>query len=145
MRKELTIMAMKMKILHYPEKGKIVTFTNGLSNEFQQKADKIPPAYDCSRERLLFVGITSGKLIDSSLSLFLRGLTTDKVQNVAIFTDAADSTIEEMKAMIAEAGAKVLDVKKVKGSFLPFLTGVKPEEMEDLKTWANGIVAQLQD
>ncbi len=138
-------MAMKMKILHYPEKGKIVTFTNGLSNEYQQKADKIPPAYDCSRERLLFVGISSGKMIDSSLSLFLRGLTPDKVQNVAIFTDAADSTIEEMKALIAEGGAKVLDVTKVKGSFLPFLTGVKPEEMEALKTWANGIVAQLQD
>ncbi|MBQ9747832.1 MAG: hypothetical protein IJV98_03505 [Clostridia bacterium] len=138
-------MAMKMKILHYPEKGKIVTFTNLLSNEYQQKADKIPPAYDCSRERLLFVGISSGKIIDSALSLFLRGLTTDKVQNVAIFTDAADATVEEMKAMIAEAGAKVLDVKKVKGSFLPFLTGVKPEEAEDLKTWAAGIVAQLQD
>ena len=50
-------MAMKMKILHYPEKGKIVTFTNALSAEYEQKCDKIPPAYDCSRERLLFAGI----------------------------------------------------------------------------------------
>lgn len=138
-------MAMKMKVLHYPEKGKIVTFTNALASEYEQKADKIPPAYDCSRERLLFAGISTGKYIDSSLSLFLRGLNRDKVQNVAIFTDASDSTIEEMKAMIAEAGATVLDVKKVKGSFLPFLTGVKPEEMEDFKKWASGIVAQLQD
>ena len=138
-------MAMKMKVLHYPEKGKIVTFTNALASEYQQKADKIPPAYDCSRERLLFAGISTGKYIDSSLSLFLRGLTRDKVQNVAIFTDAADSTIEEMKAMIAEAGATVLDVKKVKGSFLPFLTGVKPEEMADFKAWADGIVKSLQD
>jgi hypothetical protein len=138
-------MAMKMKVLHYPEKGKIVTFTNALASEYQQKADKIPPAYDCSRERLLFAGISTGKYIDSSLSLFLRGLNRDKVQNVAIFTDAADSTIEEMKAMIAEAGATVLDVKKVKGSFLPFLTGVKPEEMADFKAWAEGVVKSLQD
>ena len=101
-------MAMKMKILHYPEKGKIVTFTNGLANEFQQKTDKIPPAYDCSRERLLFVGITSGKYIDSSLSLFLRGMTTDKVQNVAIFTDAADSTVEEIKSL-SKRGRKRAD------------------------------------
>lgn len=134
-----------MKVLHYPEKGKIVTFTNALASEYQQKADKIPPAYDCSRERLLFAGISTGKYIDSSLSLFLRGLNRDKVQNVAIFTDAADSTIEEMKAMIAEAGATVLDVKKVKGSFLPFLTGVKPEEMADFKAWAEGVVKSLQD
>ena len=41
--------------------------------------------------------------------------------------------------------SNVIDVKKVKGSLFPFLSGVKPEEMEDLKAWANGIVAQLQD
>ena len=138
-------MAMKMKILHYPEKGKIVTFTNALSAEYGQKADKIPPAYDCSRERLLFAGISTGKYIDSSLSLFLRGLNIDKVLNVAIFTDAADSTIEEIKALVAEGGATVLDVKKVKKSVLPFLTGVKDDEMADFKAWADGIVKSLQD
>ena len=83
--------------------------------------------------------------MESSLSLFLRGLNRDKVQNVAIFTDAADSTIEEMKAMITEAGATVLDVKKVKKSALPFLTGVKADEMADFKAWADGIVKSLQD
>ena len=138
-------MAMKMKILHYPEKGKIVTFTNALSAEYGQKADKIPPAYDCSRERLLFAGISTRKYIDSSLSLFLRGLNRDKVLNVAIFTDAADSTIEEIKALVAEGGATVLDVKKVKKSALPFLTGVKDDEMADFKAWADGIVKSLQD
>jgi hypothetical protein len=50
-----------------------------------------------------------------------------------------------MKALVTAAGANVIDVKKVKGSFFSFLTSVKPEEMEDLKAWANGIVAQLQD
>lgn len=139
------MMAMKMKILHYPEKGKIATFTNTLANEYQVKADKIPPAYDCSKERLLFVGISTGKMIDAPLSRFLRGLDRERVQNVAMFTDAPDSAIEEMKALITEAGATVMDIKKVKGSFLPFLTGVKPEEMEELKTWAKGIVDQLQD
>ena len=137
-------MAMKMKDLHYPEKGKIATFTNTLASEYQVKADKIPPAYDCSNERILFVGISSGKFIDAPLSRFLRGLDRAKVQNVAMFTDAADSTIEEIKAIIAETGVTLMDVKKVKGSFLPFLSGVKPEEMEDLKAWAKGITEQLQ-
>lgn len=138
-------MAMKMKVFHYPEKGKIATFTSGLAAEFQVKVDKIPPAYDCNRERLLFLGISSGKLIDDTLSRYLRGLDTERVQHVAIFTDSADSTIEEMKALVTAAGANVIDVKKVKGSLFSFLSGVKPEEMEDLKAWANGIVAQLQD
>lgn len=137
-------MAMKMKVLHYPEKGKIATFANTLASEYQVKADKIPPAYDCSNERILFVGISSSKFIDAPLSRFLRGLDSAKVQNVAMFTDAPDSTIEEMKNIITENGVTVMDVKKVKGSFLSFLTGVKPEEMEDLKTWAKGITEQLQ-
>ena len=138
-------MAMKMKVFHYPEKGKIATFTSGLAAEFEVKVDKIPPAYDCNRERLLFLGISSGKMIDDTLSRYLRGLDTERVQHVAIFTDAADSTVEEMKALVTAAGANVIDVKKVKGSLFSFLTSVKPEEMEDLKAWANGIVAQLQD
>ena len=138
-------MAMKMKVFHYPEKGKIATFTSGLAAEFEVKVDKIPPAYDCNRERLLFLGISTGKMIDDTLSRYLRGLDTERVQHVAIFTDAADSTVEEMKALVTAAGANVIDVKKVKGSLFSFLTSVKPEEMEDLKAWANGIVAQLQD
>ena len=138
-------MAMKMKLFHYPEKGKIATFTKGLAEEFDIKFDKVPPAYDCNRERLLFLGVSSGKMIDDILSRYLRGLDLERVQHVAIFTDAADSTIEEMKALVTSAGANVIDVKKVKGSLFSFLAGVKPEEMEDLKAWANGIVAQLQD
>jgi len=138
-------MAMKMQVLHYPEKGKIATFASGLAEEFQVKCDKIPPAYDCSRERLVFVGVSSGKMLEDSLSRFLRGLDREKAQNVAIFTDSADSTVEEIKTLVTEAGANVMDVKKVKGSLFSFLSGVKPEEMADLKAWANGLVAQLQD
>ena len=138
-------MAMKMQVLHYPEKGKIATFAKGLSEEFQVKCDKIPPAYGCTRERLVFVGVTSGKMIDDALARFLSGLNKDAAQNVAIFTDAADSTAEELKTLVTNAGANVMDIKKVKGNLFAFLAGVKPEEMEDLKAWANGLVAQLQD
>ena len=81
-------MAIKIKILHYPEKGKIATFTNILAEEYELKADKIPPAYECSRDRLLFAGITAGKSRDDALARFLRGLSKDKVQYVAIYTDA---------------------------------------------------------
>ena len=86
---------MKMKVLHYPEKGKIATFTNMLANEYQETADKIPPAYDCNRDRLLFMGISSGNMMDDALSRFLRGLDREKVQNVALFTDASDAVIEQ--------------------------------------------------
>ena len=133
-----------MKILHYPEKGKIATFTNALAAEYELKADKIPPAYECSRDRLLFAGITAGKSLDDALARFLRGLTKAQVQNVAIFTDSKDDAIEAMKTTIETAGATVVDVKKVKGSFLPFLKGVKPEEMAELKAWANGVIESLK-
>lgn len=138
-------MAIKIKILHYPEKGKIATFTNILAEEYELKADKIPPAYECSRDRLLFAGITAGKSLDDALARFLRGLSKDKVQYVAIYTDAPDAAIETMKELITAAGAVVVDVKKVKGSIFSFLTGVKPEEAEELKAWAKTIVEKVQD
>ncbi len=136
---------MKMKVLHYPEKGKIATFTNMLANEYHETADKIPPAYDCNRDRLLFMGISSGKMMDDALSRFLRGLDKEKVQNVALFTDASDEVIEQIKAIFAETGINFMNVKRVKKAFLPFLTSVKPEEYDDLKLWAKGIMNQLVD
>lgn len=137
-------MAIKMKILHYPENGKMATFAAGLSEEYDVKCDKIPPAYNCDKERLLIAGISSGKNFSDDLSMFLRGLTKAQVQNVAIFTNSKDDAIEAMKTTIETAGATVVDVKKVKGSFLPFLKGVKPEEMAELKAWANGVIESLK-
>ena len=136
---------MKMKVLHYPEKGKIATFTNMLANEYQETADKIPPAYDCNRDRLLFMGISSGTMMDDALSRFLRGLDREKVQNVALFTDASDAVIEQIKEIFAETGINFMNVKRTKKAFLPFLTSVKPEEFDDLKLWAKGIMNQLID
>ena len=133
-------MAIKMKIFHYPENGKMATFANGLSQEFDVKCDKIPPAYNCDKDRLLIAGIASKKNFADDLSMFLRGLSKDRVQNVAIFTDSNDAAIAAMKETIEAAGATVVDVKKVKGSFLPFLKSVKPEEMEELKAWAHGVI-----
>ena len=133
-----------MKIFHYPETGKMATFASGLSAEFDVKCDKIPPAYNCDKERLLIAGISTGKNFSADLSMFLRGLTKEQVQNVAIFTDSKDDVVATMKSYIEGAGAKVVDVKKVKGSFLPFLSGVKPEEMEDLKAWAKKVIEDIQ-
>ena len=129
--KGIVIMAIKMKILHYPENGKMATFAGGLAAEFDVKSDKIPPAYNCDKDRLLIAGISSGKNFSDSLSMFLRGLNNDEA-------------IEAMKKTIETAGATVVDVKKVKGSFLPFLKGVKPEEMADLKAWANTVIENLK-
>ena len=50
-----------------------------------------------------------------------------------------------MKELITAAGAVVVDVKKVKGSLFSFLTGVKPEEAEELKAWAKTVVEKVQD
>ena len=137
-------MAMKMKFLHYPEKGKIATFTKILAEEYGFQADKIPPAYEPTRERILFAGITAGKTLNDTLARFLRGLSKEKAQYVAIYTDAPDATIETIKAIIGETGVTILDIKKVKGSLLPFLAGVKADEADDIKAWAKGLVEKVQ-
>ena len=139
-------MAIKMQVLHYPEKGKVATIASTLAEEYQVKCDKIPPAYGCSRERVVFIGISSkSKILDDALSRFLALLNREAAQNVAIFTDASEAAIEEAKRIVMEAGANVIDVKTFKKNAFSFLAGVKPEEMEDIKAWANGVIAQIQD
>lgn len=139
-------MAIKMQVLHYPEKGKVATIASNLGTEYQVKFDKIPPAYGCTRERVVFIGISSKtKMLDDALSRFLALLNREATQNVAIFTDANDAAVEEAKRIITEAGANVIDVKTFKKNAFSFLTGVKPEEMADIKAWADGIIAQVQE
>ena len=138
-------MAIKLRILHYPDNKKLAALCKEINSEYENsKFDKIPPAYNCDKDRLLIAGISSGKDFSSPLSMFLRGLSKDRVQNVAIFTDSNDAAIAAMKETIEAAGATVVDIKKVKGSFLPFLKGVKPEEMEELKAWAHGVIENLK-
>ena len=137
-------MAIKMKFLHYPEKGKIATFTKILAEEYGFQADKIPPAYEPTRERILFAGITSGKTLNDTLARFLRGLSKEKAQYVALYTDASDEAIEAIKKIVTETGVTILDVKKVKGSPIPFLAGVKAAEADDIKAWAKGLIEKVQ-
>ena len=141
-------MAIKMRYLYASGKKKFVTIGDIVKQKFaltnNNAVDVIPPAYNCDKERLLIAGISSGKNFSDDLSMFLRGLTKAQVQNVAIFTDSKDDVVATMKSYIEGAGAKVVDVKKVKGSFLPFLSGVKPEEMEDLKAWAKKVIEDIQ-
>ena len=139
-------MAIKMQVLHYPEKGKVATIASNLGTEYQVKFDKIPPAYGCTRERVVFIGISSkSKILDDALSRFLALLNREATQNVAIFTDANEAAVEEAKRIITEAGSNVIDVKTFKKNAFSFLTSVKPEEMADFKAWADGIVKSLQD
>ena len=139
-------MAIKMQVLHYPEKGKVATIATTLGTEYQVKYDKIPPAYGCSRERVVFIGISSKtKLLDDALARFLALLNREAAQNVAIFTDAPEAAVEEAKRIVTEAGANVIDVKTFKKNTFSFLTSVKPEEMADIKAWADEIIARVQD
>lgn len=137
-------MAIKMKFLHYPEKGKIATFAKILATEYGFQADKIPPAYEPNRERLLFAGITVGKSLGDTMERFLRGLSKEKAQNVAIFTDAPDATVEAIQKIITEAGVTIVGIKKVKGCPIPFLAGVKPAEADDIKAWAKEMIEKVQ-
>ena len=137
-------MAIKMKFLHYPEKGKIATFAKILATEYGFQADKIPPAYEPNRERLLFAGITVGKSLGDTMERFLRGLSKEKAQNVAIFTDAPDATVETIQKIITEAGVTIVGIKKVKGCPIPFLAGVKSAEADDIKAWAKEMIEKVQ-
>ena len=47
-------MAIKLRILHYPDNKKLAALCKEINSEYENsKFDKIPPAYPCERERLL--------------------------------------------------------------------------------------------
>ncbi len=138
---------MKLRALVYSGKGKLHTLAGKLVSKYASDVansyDKIPPAYSCNKERLVIIIASVGKSIDSGLERFLKELTKDRANNVAFIVDGPEEGAQAMKKITAEAGANVIDdVFYIKGG-LPFLKGVKPEELDAACKWVDAITPKM--
>ena len=127
-------MAIKMRVLCYPEKKKLLAIGNMIKAEYElnvNSVDRIPPAYSCDKERLVILATNLKGSLPDDYRLFVRELTKARAYNVAIIAAGDDAGVERTKELIKEAGANVIeDVKRIKmGLFDNKVTDVEKTEI----------------
>ena len=138
-------MAIKMRVLCYPEKKKLLAIGNMIKAEYDlnvNSVDRIPPAYSCDKERLVILATNIKGSLPDDYRLFVRELTKARAYNVAIIAAGDDACVEKTKELIKEAGANVIeDVKKIKmGLFDNKVTDVEKAEILE---WVKNTIASL--
>jgi hypothetical protein len=139
-------MAIKMRVLCYPENNKkLMTIANMIKAEYDlnvNSVDRIPPAYSCDKERLVILATQIKGGLPDNYRLFVRELTRARAANVAIIAAGDDASVEQTKALLAEAGTNVIqDVHKVKIGL--FNTKVTDEEKADALAWVKKAIESL--
>lgn len=141
-------MAIKMRVLHAAQTGKIATMAERLRAEFDlgpNSVDTIPPAYSCDKERIVILCLSVKDEPSDSVRRFLGELNKDRAQNVALMIHGTEAGANFVKDVLKKAGTNVIDeVFYVKAGFLPFLKSVKPEEEAAMLAWAHKVVESLK-
>ena len=140
-------MAIKMRVLCYPEnKKKLTAIANMIKAEYDlsvNAVDRIPSAYPCDRERIVILATSiKGKLPDD-YRLYVRELTKARAQNVAILAAGDDECVEKTKELLREAGTNIIDdVMKIKIGL--FDSKVSDAEKADILAWVEKVKAELK-
>ena len=139
-------MAIKMRVLCYPEnKKKLTAIGNMIKAEYDlsvNAVDRIPSAYPCDRERIVILATNvKGKLPDD-YRLYVRELTKTRAANVAIIAAGDDECVAKTKELLHEAGTNVLDdVLKIKVGL--FDSKVSDAEKEEILAWVKKTLENL--
>lgn len=138
-------MAIKMRVLCYPEKKKLVAIGNMIKSEYDlnvNSVDRIPPAYSCDKERLVILATQIKGNLPDDYRLFVRELTKVRAANVAIISAGDEACVEKTKELLREAGTNVIDnVKNIKIGL--FDSKVTDAEKTDILNWVKDTVSSL--
>lgn len=138
-------MAIKMRVLCYPEKKKLLAIGNMIKAEYElnvNSVDRIPPAYSCDKERLVILATNIKGNLPDDYRLFVRELTKARAANVAILAAGDDACVEKTKALLAEAGTNVVgEVKKIKMGL--FDSKVTDAEKAEILEWVKETIVAL--
>jgi len=140
---------MKMQVL-YTEKqegkqGNPEVLAEKIAREYKCKSDKIPPAYPCDNERLVFIVFEGYKKPDKKLVAFCKDLSTARAQNVAlvVINNDGNTNCPELEEIFKANGVGVAGKKGValkKGLFSAAKAG--EAEKNEVIGFANEIVAK---
>lgn len=140
-------MAIKMRYLYASGKKKFVTIGDIVKQKFaltnNNAVDVIPPAYNCDKERFVFIGISVKDEPENKVRLFCEQLDKTKAAYVALIVDGNEKGAKAVKDMLTSAGTDVFpEILYIKGG-LPFLGNLKPDEKEALDQWLDRAVAYM--
>ena len=138
---------MKMRVLYSSTNKKIINYAIALGDaqeDARAKADAIPPAYSCDRERLVVLVLSVSSRVDDNTRRFIGELTEARTTNVAIVFESKDKVITpSMKSVIDtinNAGSRVLEDQLyfVTGGGL-FSSKLSIEERSEIVEWCEKV------
>ena len=140
---------MRMRVLTHTNKGKLIAIADEVTKliSADKATDTIMPAYPCDGERLIVVVATAKASMPDGFARFMRSLKKSVTANVAFIIDGTPENAAKIIEMAKTNDSNVIDnnVLYIKGGLpFKFLKNVASEEMNTVKTWVEGILANLK-
>ncbi len=140
---------MRMRVLTRTSKGKLITIADELTKLIQadKATDTIMPAYPCDGERLIIVVASAKSSMPDDFCRFMRSIKKSVSANVAFVIDGTPENAAKIVDMAKTNDSNVIEdnILYVKGGLpFKFIKGVSADEMTNVKTWCEGILANLK-
>ena len=138
-----------MRVLYATSKGKLMSLAAKVAEkaESSYKADKIPPAYPCERERLIVIVVSAKASMPETFTRFCSSrISREMATNVAFIVDGKPEHAAPIMESIKSTGVNVIeDVLYIDGG-LPFKFAKKysPDEESAVLGWTERILTQLK-
>ena len=144
-------MALKMRFLYFSKKAQMKQLAAAIKTEFaltenNNATDVIPPAYPCTNERLVILGISGKGELDDSLRRFCDLLDKKAAHNVAILIDGDDKLVQHTTEVLKATGTNFIEnTKIVKFGGIPFIGGKLSEsELKEYLDWVHEVVDSIK-
>lgn len=141
---------MKAQSLYFSKSGNLEKIADVIARDMKCKCDKIPPAYPCDSENIVFLGVESYSANpDTKLMDFIKTMNAQRARNVAVYavssngTGGAEKVIEALKANKVKVCDNVLKLAAPKAMFGLGGPKITEEHVAAAQKWAKEIVASL--
>ena len=104
---------MKLQVFLYSKYGYAQRIADELSGMFRCKCDQIPPAYQCNKEKLIFIVYEKYGKLDKKLVNYMQEMDSNKRQNIASIeiSNTGNEALDELGSMVKANKLKTI-VKK---------------------------------
>lgn len=132
---------MKAKSFHCSKSGVCQPVAGELGIMLKCVSDKMPPAYPCESEKIVYIGIEMNGKAPVQVSDFCKNLTKDRTRNVAFYiingsgnVTGLESVIDNMKSNGVNTCSDILHINAKSGLFKK--GQVTNADIETAKKWA---------
>lgn len=140
---------MRMRVLTRTSKGKLLAIADEVTKliSADKATDTIMPAYPCDGERLIVIVASAKSSMPDDFGRFMRSIKKSVSANIAFIIDGTPENAAKIVEMAKTNDSNVMDdnILYVKGGLpFKFMKNVSAEEMATVKTWVEGILANLK-